>query len=281
MDHFARPDDELAVAQRAGPAAAQLPGLLDAARERPDRPRRLGDRPASARPTTRTQRRSTTTTPRSTPAGCRWCAASSSRADDLVRRAVIQALMCHFRVSIESIELALPDRLPRVLRAPSCSDLRRAARRGPGRASSDDWISVTPRGRLLVRAVCMVFDRYLRERAGARLVLAGDLACAALCAAALLGLASGMHCVGMCGGFVAAFAAARHHDPSAQAAPWQRLLVFNAGRITQLCAGRRARRRGRQCQYLPCCRRRRALHRRQRNAHRHRPASRRRAHRCR
>jgi oxygen-independent coproporphyrinogen-3 oxidase len=32
-----------------------------------------------------------------------------------------------------------------------------------------DWIVVTPKGRLLVRAVCMVFDRYLRvsrERAG-------------------------------------------------------------------------------------------------------------------
>ena len=25
-----------------------------------------------------------------------------------------------------------------------------------------DWIQVTPRGRLLVRAVCMVFDKYLR-----------------------------------------------------------------------------------------------------------------------
>jgi oxygen-independent coproporphyrinogen-3 oxidase len=27
-----------------------------------------------------------------------------------------------------------------------------------------EWIVVTPKGRLLVRAVCMVFDRYLRER---------------------------------------------------------------------------------------------------------------------
>ena len=26
-----------------------------------------------------------------------------------------------------------------------------------------DWIVVTPRGRLLVRMICMVFDRYLRE----------------------------------------------------------------------------------------------------------------------
>ena len=28
----------------------------------------------------------------------------------------------------------------------------------------DDWIIVTPRGRLLVRVVCAVFDRYLRTR---------------------------------------------------------------------------------------------------------------------
>ena len=25
----------------------------------------------------------------------------------------------------------------------------------------DDWITVTPAGRLLVRSVCMVFDKYL------------------------------------------------------------------------------------------------------------------------
>jgi oxygen-independent coproporphyrinogen-3 oxidase len=27
-----------------------------------------------------------------------------------------------------------------------------------------EWIVVTPRGRLLVRVLCMAFDRYLRER---------------------------------------------------------------------------------------------------------------------
>ncbi|MGD8475607.1 MAG: coproporphyrinogen III oxidase, partial [Burkholderiales bacterium] len=27
----------------------------------------------------------------------------------------------------------------------------------------DGWMSVTERGRFLVRAICMVFDRYLRE----------------------------------------------------------------------------------------------------------------------
>ena len=54
MDHFAKPDDELAVAQRAGPAAPQLPGLFDARRLRHARLRRLGDRQGRRRPTTRT-----------------------------------------------------------------------------------------------------------------------------------------------------------------------------------------------------------------------------------
>src|SRR5690349_3435121 len=82
--------------------------------------------------------------------------------DDLVRRAVIQALTCHFRLSIESIELAyLVDF--RAYFAAELADLRRLARDGLVELDAD-WITVTPRGRLLVRAICMVFDRYLRER---------------------------------------------------------------------------------------------------------------------
>jgi oxygen-independent coproporphyrinogen III oxidase len=82
--------------------------------------------------------------------------------DDLVRRAVIQALSCHFRLSIESIELAyLVDF--RSYFAAEFADLRKLE--GDGLVElDDDWILVTPRGRLLVRAICMVFDRYLRER---------------------------------------------------------------------------------------------------------------------
>ena len=82
--------------------------------------------------------------------------------DDLVRRAVIQALTCHFRLSIESIELAYLVDFRRYF-AEELADLRRLAREGLVELESD-WISVTPRGRLLVRAICMVFDRYLRER---------------------------------------------------------------------------------------------------------------------
>ncbi|HEY7238491.1 MAG TPA: oxygen-independent coproporphyrinogen III oxidase [Burkholderiales bacterium] len=82
--------------------------------------------------------------------------------DDLVRRAVIQALTCQFRVSIESIELSYLVDFRKYF-AGELFELRRLE--GDGLVEiSPDWIAVTPKGRLLVRAVCMVFDRYLRER---------------------------------------------------------------------------------------------------------------------
>ena len=82
--------------------------------------------------------------------------------DDLVRRAVIQALACQFRVSIESIELAhLIDF--RAYFAEELAALRALEEDGLVELQPD-WIVVTPRGRLVVRVVCMAFDRYLRER---------------------------------------------------------------------------------------------------------------------
>jgi oxygen-independent coproporphyrinogen-3 oxidase len=82
--------------------------------------------------------------------------------DDLVRRAVIQALTCQFRVSIESIELSYLIDF-RSYFAAELFVLRRLESDGLVEISPD-WIVVTPKGRLLVRAICMVFDRYLRER---------------------------------------------------------------------------------------------------------------------
>ena len=80
--------------------------------------------------------------------------------DDLVRRAVIQALACHFMVSKESISLAYLVDFDKYF-ATELADLARLEADGLVELD-DDWIHVTPRGRLLVRAVCMVFDRYLR-----------------------------------------------------------------------------------------------------------------------
>jgi oxygen-independent coproporphyrinogen-3 oxidase len=83
-------------------------------------------------------------------------------ADDLLRRAVIQALICQFRVSIESIELAHLIDFRRTF-AEELTDLRRLEADALVEIQPE-WITVTPRGRLLVRTICMVFDKYLRAR---------------------------------------------------------------------------------------------------------------------
>jgi len=82
-------------------------------------------------------------------------------ADDLVRRAVIQALMCHFELAIESIEIAYLVDFERYFAA-ELADLRELEALGLVDIGGG-WISVTPRGRLVVRGIAMVFDRYLRR----------------------------------------------------------------------------------------------------------------------
>lgn len=82
-------------------------------------------------------------------------------ADDLLRRSIIQALMCHFELSIESIEIAHLIKF-RDYFADELDDLRVMEKAGLVRIE-DDWISVLPAGRMLVRGIAMVFDRYLRS----------------------------------------------------------------------------------------------------------------------
>ena len=159
MDHFAKPDDELAVAQRrgrlirdfqgyssggecdliglgvsaigeVGPTYCQNVKGLDDYYARLD----AGELPIL---------RGIQLTP-----------------DDLARRAVIQALACHFAVAKESISLAHLIDFDRYFAA-EMLDLEPMAADGLVEID-DDWIQVTPRGRLLVRSVCMVFDKYLR-----------------------------------------------------------------------------------------------------------------------
>ncbi len=81
-------------------------------------------------------------------------------ADDLLRRAVIHGLACHFELAKESIEIAHLVEFDKYF-AQELDDLKRLEDDGLVELDSD-WIHVTPRGRLLVRAVCMVFDKYLR-----------------------------------------------------------------------------------------------------------------------
>jgi len=81
-------------------------------------------------------------------------------ADDLLRRSIIQALMCHFEVSIESIEVAHLINF-REYFADELRDLGVMAEAGL-LSIDDEWISVKPAGRMLVRGIAMVFDRHLR-----------------------------------------------------------------------------------------------------------------------
>jgi oxygen-independent coproporphyrinogen-3 oxidase len=81
-------------------------------------------------------------------------------ADDLLRRSIIQALMCHFSLSIESIQIAHLIDFKEYF-SEELNDLRAMEAAGLVKVE-DDWINVLPAGRLLVRAIAMVFDRYLR-----------------------------------------------------------------------------------------------------------------------
>jgi oxygen-independent coproporphyrinogen III oxidase len=82
-------------------------------------------------------------------------------ADDLLRRAVIMALMCHFTVSKEAIESAHLVRFDEYFRR-ELEELKPLEQAGLVE-NSREWISITPRGKLLVRAVAMNFDGYLRD----------------------------------------------------------------------------------------------------------------------
>jgi oxygen-independent coproporphyrinogen-3 oxidase len=161
MDHFARPDDDLAVAQRQGrlqrnfqgystlPEADLLGlGVSAIGRIGPtyyQNQKRLEDYYAALDAGRLPVARGIELLP-----------------DDLVRRAVIQALACQFRVSIESIELAYLVDFKKYF-SKELEQLKRLANEGLIELSPE-WIVVTPQGRLLVRVICMVFDRYLRER---------------------------------------------------------------------------------------------------------------------
>lgn len=80
-------------------------------------------------------------------------------ADDLLRRAVIQSLMCNFALSMEAIEQAYLIDFDKTFAA-ELAHLREYEALGLVEFNGE-WLNVTARGRLFVRAICMLFDRYL------------------------------------------------------------------------------------------------------------------------
>jgi oxygen-independent coproporphyrinogen-3 oxidase len=69
--------------------------------------------------------------------------------------------MCQFEVSKEAVGIGYLIDFDSYFAA-ELSELEELERAGLLRLH-DEWISVTPKGRMLIRSICMVFDRYLRQ----------------------------------------------------------------------------------------------------------------------
>jgi oxygen-independent coproporphyrinogen-3 oxidase len=159
MDHFAKPDDELAVTQRQGRLTRDFQGYSAG-----------GESDLIALGVSAIGKIGPTYVQNVKALDQYYAAIDQGRLpvlrgieltpDDLVRRAVIQSLACQFMVSKEAISLAYLLDFDSYFAA-ELADLGRLVDDGLAEVD-DEWIHVTPRGRLLVRAVCMVFDKYLR-----------------------------------------------------------------------------------------------------------------------
>jgi len=158
MDHFAKPDDALAVAQRQGRLHRNFQGYST----HPDADIvAFGVSAIGAVGATYSQNAKHLAT--------YYAAIASGRLpiergvaltmDDVLRRALIGRLMCHFELPVAAFEQAWPivfaDYFARELAA-----LRELEADGLVTVTPD-LLSVTPTGRLLIRNICMVFDRYL------------------------------------------------------------------------------------------------------------------------
>ena len=161
MDHFARPDDDLAIAQQQGRLHRNFQGYSTHA----DADlvacgvSAIGAVGATYSQNVKTLDAYYDALDRNELPVARGARLSM---DDALRRTIIQKLMCQFELSISAIELAFPIAFHAYF-AREMAQLAGLERDGLVELAPD-WISVTLKGRLLIRNVCMVFDRYLATR---------------------------------------------------------------------------------------------------------------------
>jgi oxygen-independent coproporphyrinogen III oxidase len=160
MDHFARRDDELAVAQREGRLTRNFQGYsadgdCDIVGFGMSAIGTIG--PAYAQNAKELEQYYALLDAGGLPV----LRGLELSADDLLRRAIIQSLACHFAVSKEAMSIAHLIDFDSYF-ALELEQLNALEEDGLV-CLDEEWITVTPPGRLLVRAVCAVFDRFLRE----------------------------------------------------------------------------------------------------------------------
>jgi oxygen-independent coproporphyrinogen-3 oxidase len=163
MDHFAKPDDDLAVAQLQGRLHRNFQGYSTHADTDLVS---CGVSAISAVGATYSQNVKTLDAYYDALDRNELPVARGARLsmDDALRRALIQKLMCQFELSIAAIEQAFPVVFAKYFER-EMGQLAELERDGLV-TLSPDWITVTMKGRLLIRNVCMLFDRYLAQRAG-------------------------------------------------------------------------------------------------------------------
>ncbi|WP_348756802.1 oxygen-independent coproporphyrinogen III oxidase [uncultured Aquincola sp.] len=160
MDHFARPTDPLAVAKRQGRLHRNFQGYstqpdCDLIGLGPSAISRIG---ATYSQNAKDLQAWTDALEQGRFAVERGLALTR---DDLLRRAVIMALMCQGRLEFESIELAHLVKVPQYF-AEELRRLQPLAEAGLLELG-DDAITITPAGWYVVRAIAMVFDRHLQS----------------------------------------------------------------------------------------------------------------------
>ena len=161
MDHFAKPDDELAVAQRQGKLYRNFQGYSthsdcdliglgitsigrvgDAYIQNLKELDEYGERIAQGKlPVYK---------------------GVELTADDKLRRAVITQLICHFQLDFAKIAEAYQINFAEYF-AEELDNLAEMQEDGL-LALTEQGIQVAPAGRLLIRNICMVFDKYLAQK---------------------------------------------------------------------------------------------------------------------
>ena len=165
MDHFALPDDELAIAQEDGRLQRNFQGYTthghcDLIGLGVSAISQIGDL-YSQNSSDLTVYQDTLDAPELPVRRGLHC-----NADDRVRREVIQRLICEFELQFAPIEQEFGI-VFRDYFADVWPDLQQMARDGLI-SLSDSSIDIKPAGRLLARSVCMLFDRYLSEQSRQR-----------------------------------------------------------------------------------------------------------------
>ena len=162
MDHFARPDDELAVAQRHGVLHRNFQGYTtqgdtDLLGMGVSAISMIGDSYAQNQKELKQYYQQV-----AEQGNALWRGIALTR-DDCLRRDVIKALICNFQLDIAAVEAQWDGDFASYF----AEDLKLLALLAhDGLVAVDDKvIQVTAKGRLLIRNICMCFDAYLRQKA--------------------------------------------------------------------------------------------------------------------